>query len=85
MTRISVAFNLLLFAFRYFNAILSTCVSFLFLLVFVQLVERKGPRCSNDEFDSGATHARMTLLQERACTSSISVDDLDDCFGSRLS
>jgi hypothetical protein len=43
MIRISVAFNLLLFAFRYFNAILSSHVSFLFLflLVFVLLVEGK--------------------------------------------
>jgi hypothetical protein len=66
-----VAFNLLLFAFRYFNAILSLRVSFLFLLVLVLLVEGKGPRCSDGEFDSCAIHAHVTLLQEGTCTGSI--------------
>ena len=48
-------FNLLLFAFGYFNAILSSHVSFLFpfLLVFVLLVERKEPRCSNSGIEKG--------------------------------
>jgi hypothetical protein len=80
MIRISVAFNLLLFAFGYFNAILSSHVSFLFLflLVFVLLVEGKGPRCSDGEFDSCAIYTHITLLREGACISSISADDWDD-------
>ena len=78
--RISVAFNLLLFAFRHFNTILSPHVSVLFLLVFVQLIEGKGPRCSDSEFDSCAIHAHVTLYREGACTSSISADDWDDWF-----
>jgi hypothetical protein len=64
-------------------------VSFLFLLVFVLLVEGKGPRCSDGEFDSCAIHAHVTLLREGACISSISaaswitvVDDWDDWFAS---
>jgi hypothetical protein len=82
MIRISVAFNLLLFAFIYFNAILSSHISFLFLflLLFVLLVEGKGPRCSDGEFDSCAIHAHVTLLREGVCTSSISADDWDDWF-----
>ena len=59
-----MAFNLLLFAFRYFNAILSLRVSFLFLLVVFLLVEGKGPMCSDGEFDSCAIHAYVTLLRE---------------------
>jgi hypothetical protein len=75
--RLLVAFNLLLFAFIYFNTILSSLISFLFLflLVFVLLIEGKGPRCSDGEFDSCAIHAHVTLLLEGACTSSISADD----------
>jgi hypothetical protein len=75
MIRISVAFNLLLFAFRYFNAILSPRVSFLLLLpvVFVLPIEGKGPRCFDSEFDSCAIYAHVTLCQEGAGTSSISV------------
>ena len=80
MIRNSVAFDLLLFAFGYFNAMLSPRVSFLFLLGFVLLVERKGPRCFDGEFDSFAIHAHVTLLREGACTSSISADDWDDWF-----
>jgi hypothetical protein len=67
----SVAFNSLLFAFRYFNAILSLRVSFLFLLVVVLLVEGKGPRCSNGEFDSCDIRVHVALLQEGTYTSSI--------------
>ena len=57
---------------------------FLFLLVFVLLIEGKGPRCSDGEFDSCAIHAYVTLLREGACTSSISADDWneDDLFAS---
>ena len=79
---ISVTFNLLLFAFEYFNTILSSRVSFLFpfLLVFVLFVEGKGPRCSDGEFDSCAIHSHVTLLREGACASSISADDWDDLF-----
>jgi hypothetical protein len=77
MIQISVAFNLLLFAFRYFNTILSSHASFLFLflLVFVLLVEGKGPRYFDGEFDSCAIYAHVTLLREGACTSSILADD----------
>jgi hypothetical protein len=39
---------------------------FLFLLVFVLLVEGKGPRCSDSEFDYCAFHAHMTVLREGA-------------------
>ena len=87
MIRISVAFNLLLFAFRYLNTILSLCVSFLFHLRFVLLVEGKGRRCSDGESDSCAIHAHVTLLREGVSTSFISVaswitlaDDWDDWF-----
>ena len=66
-----MVFNSLLFAFRYFNTILSLRVSFLFLLVMVLLVEGKGPRCSYSEFDSCTIRAHVTLLQEGTCTSSI--------------
>jgi hypothetical protein len=78
-----VAFDLLLFAFRYFNAIFSLHVSFLFLflLVLVLLIESKGPRCSDGEFDSYAIYAHVTLLWEGACISFISVDDRGDWFG----
>ena len=78
-----MAFNLLLLLFGYFNAILSSRVSFLFLFLlgFVLLVEGKGPRCSDGEFDSYAIHAHVTLLREGACISSISADDWDDWFG----
>ena len=41
---------------------------FLFLLVFVLLIEGKGPRCSDGEFDSCAIYAHVTLLREGACT-----------------
>jgi hypothetical protein len=61
---------------------LSPRVSFLFLLVFVLLIEGKGPRCFDGEFDSRAIHAHVTLLQEGACTSSILADDGDDWFAS---
>jgi hypothetical protein len=69
-----VAFNLLLFAFKYFNTILSSRVSFLFLflLVFVLHIEGKGPRCSDGEFDSCAIYSHVTLLCKGAYTSSIS-------------
>jgi hypothetical protein len=56
-------------------------VSFLFLLVFVLLVEGKGPRCSDGEFDSCAIHAHVTLLREGASWIII-VDDWDDWFAS---
>ena len=75
-----MAFNLLLFALGYFNAIPSSRVSFLVLLVFVLLVEDKGPRCSDGEFDSSAIHAHVTLLREEVCTSSISAASWDDQF-----
>jgi len=83
MIRISVVFNLLLFTFIYFNTILSSYVSFLFLflLVFVLLVEGKGPRCSDGEFDSCAIYAHVTLPREGACISSISADGWDDWLG----
>jgi len=68
-----VVFNLLLFAFRYFNTILSPRVSFLFLLLFVLLIEGKGPRYSDGEFDSCVIHVHVILLREGACTSSILV------------
>jgi hypothetical protein len=63
-----VAFNLLLFTFRYFNVILSSHVSFLFhfLLVFVLLIEGKGSRCSDGEFDSCAIYTHVTFLREGA-------------------
>jgi hypothetical protein len=79
-----VAFNLLLFAFKYFNTILSSRVSFLFLflLVFVLHIEGKGPRCSDGEFDSCAIYLHVTLLCKGACTSSISADDWDDTLSS---
>jgi hypothetical protein len=84
MTRISVVFNLLVFAFIYFSTILSLHISlvFLFLLVFVLLIEGKGPRCSNSKFDSCAIYAHVILLREGACTSSILVDDWDNWFAS---
>jgi hypothetical protein len=66
-----VAFNSLLFTFGYFNAILSLCVSFLFLLVIVLLIEGKGPRCSDGEFDSCAIRIHVILLREGTYTSSI--------------
>ncbi len=82
-----MAFNLLLFTFRYFNTILSPRISFLFLLLFVLFVEGKGPRCSDGEFDSCIIYVHVTLLREGACTSSISVaswitaaDGWDDWF-----
>lgn len=64
-----MVFNLLLFDFIYFNAILSLYLFFffLFLLVFVLLVKGKGPRCSDSEFDSCAIYAYVTLLWEGAC------------------
>jgi hypothetical protein len=74
-----MAFNLLLFAFRYFKTILSSRVSFLFIFL---VVEGEGPRCFDEEFDSCAIHAHVTLLREVACTSSISVDDWDDWLAS---
>jgi hypothetical protein len=77
MIRISVVFNLLVFAFVYFSAILSSHISlvFLFLLVFVLLIEGKGLRYSNSEFDFYAIHAHVILLREGAYTSSISADN----------
>jgi integral membrane sensor domain MASE1 len=77
MIRISVIFNLLLFAFIYFNTILSSYLSFLFLflLVFVLLIKGKGPRYSDSEFDSCTIHIHVILYREGACTSSISADD----------
>jgi hypothetical protein len=58
-------FNLLLFAFGYFDAILS-CVFLSLSLSFVLLLEGKGPRCSDSEFDYCAFHAHMTVLREGA-------------------
>ena len=62
-------------------------VFLLFLPVFVLLIEGKGPRSSDGEFDSCAIHAYVTLLREGACTNSISVaswitavDDWNDWF-----
>jgi hypothetical protein len=62
-----------------FNAILSPRISFLFLLVFVLLVEGKGQGAPTASLIP-AIHTHVTLLREGACTSSISADDWDDWF-----
>ena len=72
MIRISVAFNLLHFAFGYFNTILFLCVSFHSFLVFVLSIKDKGPKCSDSELNSCAIYIYVTLRQEKAYISSIS-------------
>jgi hypothetical protein len=59
-----VVFNLLLFTLIYFNTILSSHVSFLFLflLVFVLLIEGKGLRYSDGEFNSYTIYTHVILL-----------------------
>ena len=66
-----MAFNLLLFALDLLILTFPTCF-FSLSLVLVPLVEGKGPRYSNGEFDSCAIHTHVTLLREGACISSIS-------------
>jgi hypothetical protein len=75
------------FAFIYFNAILSSHISFLFLflLVFVLLVEGKGPRCSDGEFDSCAIHTHVTLLREGGYAEAQERDHACHVRGNRVS
>jgi hypothetical protein len=75
MIRILVVFNSFLFAFRYFNMILSLHVFSFFLLVFVLLIESNRLRYSNGEFDSCAVSTHVISFCEGACTSSISADN----------
>ena len=83
MIRISVAFNLLLFALDLLMLTFPAC----FFSCSPSFCRRQRPRYSDGEFDSCAIYAHVTLLREGACISSISaaswvtiVDDWDDWF-----
>ena len=66
-----MAFDLPLFALDLLILTFPMCFLFL-LLVFVLLIESKGPWCSDGEFNPCAIHVPVTLLQGGACSSSIS-------------